>query len=73
MKLYWKYSKKTLLVSFLVSIFLPIISIFWIFFNFDLPFIHSGDKIFAWIILFCWWFFSSIFIFGWDLRDNFEK
>ena len=67
-KIYWKYSKKVFILCFIITIVLPILAMFWIVAKFDLPFLNSGDKLPALIVLILWWLSTSIFIFGWDIK-----
>ena len=37
----------------------------WLFLEFDLPILNSGDKYIVWIITGIWWLLTSVVIFGW--------
>ncbi len=66
----WQWSK-WLLGSMLLFNFLLLFSgLAWILMKFDLPFLHSGDKHYAYISIFIWWISASILIWGWRSDEN---
>ena len=70
LNLKWKFSRKLLCILFTIVLLIPIAGVFWIFANFDIPFIHGGDRFIARAILFLWWLACTILIFGWRINNE---
>jgi len=70
MSLKWRFSKKLFWILFTISVLIPIIGIFWVFVQFNIPLIHSGDRLIGHTIMFLWWLSCTILIFGWRVKED---
>jgi len=70
MNLKWRFSKKLFWILFAISVLIPIIGIFWVFVQFNIPLIHSGDRLIGRTIIFLWWLSCTILIFGWRVKED---
>ena len=66
----WRFSKKLLWILFAIAVLIPAVGAFWILVQFDIPFIHGGDRFIGRVILFLWWLSCTILIFGWRIENE---
>ena len=58
-----------LILTFLLNFFVLAGCVAWLFIQFDIPFLNSGDKIAVYLGVLLWWVLTSISIWGWKY-DN---
>lgn len=66
----WRFSRKVLIGSLAVALLIPLAGAFWLFAQFDLPFLHAGDRAVGRAIVALWWLACTTLIFGWSFEGK---
>ena len=66
----WRWPKWIFYLGIIFNILIILFGLIWIFFKFNMPYIHSGDKHIVYILVIFWWILTSCCIWGWKVSDN---